>query len=87
MTDKQFEYELARLRHPAGQAMRAKENDPETALARAVGVLTERESRAPKHGSTNEEMTVGKSSGHSASVLWCWSRSCSASWPGSGLDK
>lgn len=60
MTDKQFEYELARLRHPAGQAMRAKENDPETALARAVGVLTERESRAPKHGSTNEEMTVGE---------------------------
>lgn len=60
MTDKQFEYELARLRHPAGQAMRAKENDPETALARAVGVLAERESRAPKHGSTNEEMTVGE---------------------------
>lgn len=60
MTDKQFEYELARLRHPAGQAMRAKENDPETALARAVGVLTERESRATKHGSTNGEMTVGE---------------------------
>ena len=60
MTDKQFEYELAHLRHPAGQAMRAKENDPETALARAVGVLTERESRAPKHGSTNEAMTVGE---------------------------
>lgn len=60
MTDKQFEYELARLRHPAGQAMRAKENDPETALARAVGVLTERESRAPKHGHINEEMTVGE---------------------------
>lgn len=60
MTDKQFEYELARLRHPAGQAMRAKENDPETALARAVGVLTERESRAPKHGHINKEMTVGE---------------------------
>lgn len=60
MTDKQFEYELARLRHPAGQAMRAKENDPETALAREVGVLAERESRAPKHGHINEEMTVGE---------------------------
>ena len=60
MTDKQCEYELARLRHPAGQALRAKENDPETALARAVGALTERESRAPKRGSTNEEMTVGE---------------------------
>lgn len=60
MTDKQFEYELARLQHPAGQAMRAKENDPETALARAVGVLTERESRTTKLGFANEEMTVGE---------------------------
>lgn len=60
MTDKQFEYELALRGAEDGQAMRAEENDPETALARAVGVLTERESRAPKHGSTNEEMTVGE---------------------------
>lgn len=60
MTDKQFELELAPKGAGGGQAMRAKENDPETALARAVGVLTERESHTTKLGFTNEEITVGE---------------------------